>query len=116
MNGVHDVRAREHYKVGRLYGFRNPRAPLIVASGHVTKNNYLYEGLKMITVVHFNLVVGRIFLNRQIKAVLETTIRNWPAIFTNGIFYCLSHCCPIRYGKFGRLNDEIGWKMAGGGL
>ena len=28
VGGAHDVRAREHYKVGRLYGFRNPRAPL----------------------------------------------------------------------------------------
>ena len=28
MGGAHYVRARERYKVGRLYGFINPRAPL----------------------------------------------------------------------------------------
>ena len=29
---------------------------LIVASGHVTKNNYLSEGLKMITLVHLTVI------------------------------------------------------------
>ena len=28
MGGAHDIRTREHYKVSRLYGFGNPRAPL----------------------------------------------------------------------------------------
>ena len=33
MGGAHYVRARERYKVGRLYGFINPRAPLTTDSG-----------------------------------------------------------------------------------
>ena len=62
MGGAHDVRAREHYKVSRLYGFRNPRAPLkskIVMSWWFSLNEKLsgkaFDKLLDIHQIHQNL-------------------------------------------------------------